>query len=62
MCATVGTATDSSIDGPKLNMTGGETKITIDIGKTEGQTEIAFNNSDTKARIGSALTAARARR
>lgn len=36
----VGTATDSSIDGPKLNMSGGETKITIDVGKTEGQTEI----------------------
>jgi len=36
----VGTATDSSIDGPKLNMSGGETTITIDVGKTEGQTEI----------------------
>jgi hypothetical protein len=37
---TVGTATDSEIDGAKLNVTGGDVKTDINVGKTEGKTTI----------------------
>lgn len=36
----VGTATDSTIDGAKLTVTGGEVKTDIDVGKAEGKTTI----------------------
>jgi len=37
---TVGTATDSEIDGAKLNVTGGDVKTDINVGKTVGKTTI----------------------
>jgi len=37
---TVGTATNSEIDGAKLTVTGGDVKTDINVGKTEGKTTI----------------------